>query len=163
MNRPLARACRQAALLLFLAALPAVFSGAVQLKWRSGASAPTGDSAAPAAGHALDWKRDEPLGADEVRAATARSWGKNAVFVDARLRDRFEAGHIEGAFLLNHEEWDALVPKFLDAWDPDKKVVVYCDGGGCDAARSIAKRMREKLQIPNIYILKGGWPEWQSQ
>lgn len=163
MNRTLARACRQTAILLFLAFLPAVISGAAQLKWQSSPAPHPREETASAAPPALDWKRDEPLAPDEVRAATARSWGKDAIFVDARLRDRFDAGHIEGALLLNHEEWDALVPKFLDVWDPDKKVVVYCDGGGCDAARSVAERMRDKLQIPNVYILKGGWPEWQSR
>ncbi len=83
--------------------------------------------------------------------------------MDARTGQRYAQGHIAGALLLNNESWDDLVPKFLDAWDPDKKVVVYCDGGGCDAAEEIAGRMRRELQLHDVYVLKGGWPAWQSR
>jgi rhodanese-related sulfurtransferase len=157
-----ARAFRQAAILFCLALPPALVSGAIQLRWQHPRSAPASENAGAPASGALEWKREDPLAPDEVRTATARSWGKDVIYVDARSKERFDAGHIDGAVLLNHESWEALVPKFLDAWDPDKKVVVYCDGEGCDAARSVAERMRRDLQVPNIYVLKGGWPEWQS-
>ncbi len=132
---------RQAAILLGIAALPALVSGAIQLTWR----------------------HQEPLAADEVLPKTAESWGDTALFVDARPRARFNEKHIPGALLLNLDEWDGLVGKFLDAWDPDKKIVVYCDGGGCDAARDVASRMGKDLQLKNVYVLKGGWPAWESR
>jgi len=132
---------RQALALLAIALAPAIVSGAIQLKWH----------------------HEEPLAKDEVLPATAASWGKDAIFVDARPRKRFEAGHKDGALLLNNEEWDALSSKFLDAWDPDKKTVVYCDGGTCDASREVAERLRREFQIQNVYVLKGGWPAWQAR
>jgi rhodanese-related sulfurtransferase len=162
MKQFLARAYRQAAILFFLALLPAVVSGTVQLKWQPAPPKAPGEPPANSGSGSIDWKKDEPLAPDEVRVSTARSWGKDVIYVDARLRPRYEAGHIDGAILLNHEEWDAQINKFLDAWDPDRKVVVYCDGETCDAARSIADRMKRDLQVQNIYVLKGGWPEWQS-
>jgi rhodanese-related sulfurtransferase len=137
----LARAVRQAAFLLCLALFPALVSGAIQLRWH----------------------HEEPLAPGEVLPATAEKWGAEALFVDARSQKRFDAGHIQGAVLLNDEEWETLLPKFLDAWDPDKKTVVYCDGGGCDAAQSVAERMRRELQLQNVYVLKGGWPAWQNR
>ncbi len=132
---------RQALLLLGIALLPALVSGAIQLRWH----------------------HEEPLAPDEVRPATARSWGKEALFVDARPKQRFDAGHIKGAILLNNEDWDSLSTKFIDAWDPDQKIVVYCDGGSCEASREVAERLKREFQIKNIYILKGGWPAWQAQ
>lgn len=134
----IARALRQAALLLALALLPALVSGALQLQWNNA----------------------EPLADGEVKAATVREWGSKVQWVDARPRDKFDAGHIEGALLLNEDEWKKLVPAFLDAWDPDRPVVVYCDGGSCEASHAVAKRLREELKIGDVHVLKGGLTAW---
>ncbi|MHA3774350.1 rhodanese-like domain-containing protein [Verrucomicrobiota bacterium sgz303538] len=135
------RALRELLILLAVALIPALVSGAIQLKW----------------------KKDEPLAPGEVRADTARMWGEKVMWVDARPRARYDAGHIGGAVLLNEDEWDALVPHFLDDWEPEKAVVVYCDGGGCEASHSVAERLKRELQIPIVYVLKGGYPAWQSR
>ena len=137
----IARALRQFAALLALAELPALVSGALRRE-----------------GHR------QPLEAGEIRAATARQWGDKVQWVDARSRQRFEQGHIPGAILLNEDEWGRLVAKFLDAWEPDKTIVVYCDGGGCDASKAVAARLRDELKLENgIFVLKGGWTAWQHE
>lgn len=137
----IARAFRQLLILLALALIPALVSGGIQLQW----------------------KRDEPLAPGEVRADTARMWGANVLWVDARNRARYEAGHIENAVLLNMEQWEELVPKFLDEWDPEKAVIVYCDGGGCEASHEVAERLKQDFQIPIVYVLKGGYPAWLAR
>src|SRR4051794_10750419 len=105
----------QMLILAAIAAGPALISGLVQVK-----------------------KKEEPLAQDEVRPATARTWGDKVLYVDARPRQRYDAGHIRGAILLNEEQWDSLFPLFSDAFDPDKTIVVYCDGGGCEASHEVA-------------------------
>ncbi len=137
----IARALRQAGLLLVLALLPAIVSGALQLRWK--------DSA--------------PLAPGEVRASTVRDWGDKVQWVDARSRDKYEADHIEGAILLNEEEWSKLVPAFLEAWDPDRPVVVYCDGGSCELSQAVARRLREELKIGDVHVLKGGISAWSKK
>ena len=137
----IARALRQAGLLLVLALLPAIVSGALQLRWK--------DSA--------------PLAPGEVRASTVREWGDKVQWVDARSRDKYEADHIEGAILLNEEEWSKLVPAFLEAWDPDRPVVVYCDGGSCELSQAVARRLREELKIGDVHVLKGGISAWSKK
>ncbi len=133
------RALRQLATLLALALVPALVSGALQLQWR----------------------KPEPLGDGEVRIETARMWDDKVLWVDARPRAKFDHEHIPGAALLNEDEWVRLVGPFLDVWDPDKTIVVYCDSGSCDASRAVAKRIKDELQIDNtIWILKGGWDAW---
>src|SRR5689334_12730990 len=106
------RVFREVGLLALLALLPALVSGAVQLKWRK--------VAAPKEG--------------EVSVALAKQWGAKVLWVDARTRAKFERKSIPDAVLLNAEEWEALVAKFLDEWDPEKAIVVYDDGPGEHAA-----------------------------
>lgn len=137
----IARAVRQLALVLALALVPAVVSGAWQLAWQ----------------------KEEPLAAGEVRLATAREWGERVQWVDARSRAKFERTRIPGALLLNEDEWDKLVGPFLDAWDPDKTLVVYCDGGSCEASHHVAARIRNDLMISGVLVLKGGFAEWQGK
>ena len=137
----IARAVRQLALVLALALVPALVSGAWQLRWRA----------------------EQPLAPGEVRVATARMWGDNVQWVDARPRARYERTHIPGALLLNEEEWDKLVGPFLDAWDADKTLIVYCEGGSCDASQAVAGRIRTELKIGGVYVLKGGWAAWERK
>ena len=137
----IARAVRQLALVLALALFPALVSGAWQLRWRT----------------------EEPLAPGEVRVATAQMWGDNVQWVDARPRSRYERTHIPGALLLNEDEWDKLVGPFLDAWDADKTLIVYCEGGSCDASLAVAERIRTELKIGGVYVLKGGWTAWERK
>ena len=135
----IARALRQLALLLALALLPAIVSGAFQLKWQPVTA----------------------LGENEVTLETAQSWGDKIVWVDARPRAKFEREHIPGAVLLNEDEWVRLVGSFLDEWEPGKNIVVYCDGGSCDASHAVAKRIKDELQVESpIWVLHDGWDAW---
>lgn len=135
----IALACRQLFALLGLALVPAIGAGVIQLKT-----------------HVPD---PVPM----VEAATVRSWGEKVLWVDARPRQEFEKGHIEGAVLLNEDEWGGLVAHFLNEWDPDKPIVVYCDGAGCQASKSVASRLLTELQLENVHVLKGGWKTWRAE
>ncbi len=140
LRRLISQAFRQLAVLLALALAPALVSGALQLKWR------------------------EPSpSADEVVPSMVESWGDKVLWVDARTRAKFERGHIAGAVLLNEDEWDGLMPAFFDAWMPDKIIVVYCDGGGCDASHDVARRLHDHFKLANFHVLKGGWSAWPQK
>jgi len=65
--------------------------------------------------------------------------------------------------LLNEDEWNALIPDFLNQWEPDKRIVVYCGGGGCQASKAVAARLRTELQLENVHVLKGGLKAWRSE
>ena len=142
----IARAVRQAVLLVVLAFLPAIgeavyFRGKVS--WQSRLTA------------------DQTVDVD-----LARSWGRNAIWVDARPDNEFAQGHVPGAIPLNEDRWDELLPAFLGQFsaDPDsshKKIVVYCSSKNCNLAEEVARRLREAL--PNdVRVLQGGWEEWQK-
>jgi rhodanese-related sulfurtransferase len=104
----------------------------------------------------------ETLAPGEERLPTVLSWGESVLWVDARSAGEFEAEHVPGAISLNLENWDELLPKFLDQWSPEKKVVVYCSAATCELSREVAERLR-KSDISPVFVLKGGWEAWKSR
>ena len=99
---------------------------------------------------------------DFVDVAAARSWGDNALWIDARPADEFDRDHVPGAISLNEDHWSEGLSQFLGSqWSPEKKIVVYCSAASCNLAEDVARRLREEAKLPNeIRILKGGWEAW---
>jgi len=134
------RAVRQALLLIALACLPAI-GQAIYFRDKVSWQSPIPPS--------------ELVGVDQARA-----WGDSAIWVDARPDEEFARDHVPGAFSLNEDRWNELLPQFLPNWSPEKKVVVYCSAESCNAARDVAKRLRDEAQLKNVFVLQGGWEEW---
>jgi rhodanese-related sulfurtransferase len=134
------RAVREGLLLITLACLPAISEGIYfrdKISWQS------------------------PIPASElVTVDQARALGDGAIWVDARPDEEFARDHIPGAFSLNEDRWNELLPQFLPNWSPGKKVVVYCSAESCNAAREVAKRLRDEAQLTDVFVLQGGWEEW---
>ena len=102
-----------------------------------------------------------PIPASEMVTVTqARAWGGNAIWVDARPDVEFERDHVPGAVQLNEDRWNELLPQFLAAWSPEKRVVIYCSSQSCNASREVARRLRDEAQLKNVFVLQGGWEEW---
>jgi len=102
-----------------------------------------------------------PIPASEMVTLTqARAWAKNTIWVAARPDAEFEREHIPGAVLLNEDRWNELLPQFLTMWSPEKRVVVYCSSQSCNASREVARRLRDEVQLKNVFVLQGGWEEW---
>ena len=119
----------------------------------------------PAAGEAIyfrdkiSWRSSIPP-SELVNVDQARAWGENAIWVDARTEEEFARDHVPGALSLNEDRWNELLPEFLATWSPGKKVVVYCSAESCDLAREVAERLRKEAQIPDVFVLEGGWEAW---
>jgi rhodanese-related sulfurtransferase len=113
----------------------------------------------------ISWQ--SPIPASElVTVEQARAWGDSAIWVDARPDDEFAREHIPDAVSLNEDRWNDLLPQFLPSWSPEKKVVVYCSAQSCNAAREVAKKLRDEVQLKDsegrncVFVLHGGWEEW---
>ena len=134
------RAVREGLLLIAFAFLPAIGEGIYfrdKISWQS------------------------PIPASElVTVDQVRAWGDGAIWVDARPDEEFARDHVPGAFSLNEDRWNELLPQFLPNWSPGKKVVVYCSAESCNAAREVAKRLRDEAQVTDVFVLQGGWEEW---
>ena len=96
---------------------------------------------------------------DEVTLAAASAW-QNVLWVDARPDADFARAHIPGAVSLNEDRWDELLPGLLDHWDTTRKIVVYCSSLSCQTSHDVARRLREEVNLPNVFVLQGGWEAW---
>ena len=107
----------------------------------------------------ISWQSPIPR-SELVSVDQARAWGENVTWVDARPDQDFARDHVRGALSLNEDRWNELLPQFLAGWSPGKKVVVYCSAESCDLAREVAERLRKEAQIPDVFVLEGGWEAW---
>jgi rhodanese-related sulfurtransferase len=104
--------------------------------------------------------RAEVLGLDITIPQAFALFGKSAPFVDARHREEFEAGHVQGAYLMPVEEFaSGKRPAALDFLDPKQPVVVYCGGGMCDASKNVVIRL-QMLGFEQCHIMTDGYPKW---
>jgi len=119
----------------------------------------------PAAGEAIYFRdqiswRSAIAPSEMVTVEEAHAWGNSAIWVDARPDDEFASDHVPGAISLNEDRWNELLPQFLVVWSPGKKIVVYCSSLSCNASREVARRLRKEAQLPDVFVLKGGWEAW---
>lgn len=95
----------------------------------------------------------------ELTVAQAQALGVSALWIDARSRAAYDAGHVEGALLLNEDAWVELLVPVIERWQPGTPVVVYCDSRGCQASRKVAERLRSEAGIDTAKVLRGEWTE----
>lgn len=101
------------------------------------------------------------LAEGEVDKATVIHWPNPPLWVDARSEEEFQAGHISHAVLLNEDNWDQLILRFLEKLPPSNvNIVVYCSSRQCNASKAVAERLRQELGLESVYVLKGGWEAW---
>jgi rhodanese-related sulfurtransferase len=135
-------AWRQAGLILCVSAVPGAFSAAFHPR-RPG------------------WTQ-EALKAGEVRLADVEGWRAAVLWVDARDKGDFDAGHAPAALHLDLLTWPSTFPLFLDRWQPGERVVVYCGASSCHLAEEVAEKLRAN-GIDSVYVLKGGWEAWKAR
>jgi rhodanese-related sulfurtransferase len=123
----------------------------------------------PAIGQALFyrnstvWHEQPPTDSALVSLGEAESWGDKVLWLDARPDEQFARGHIPGALQLNEDQWDPLLREMLTAWSPERKLVVYCSRQSCNLSHEVAERLRKEAGLTNVFVLKGGWEEWEQQ
>lgn len=100
----------------------------------------------------LDAPRD-----DEITVSQAQALGAAALWIDARSRADFEAGHVAGALLLNEDAWSELLIPVIERWQPGMPVIVYCASHGCQSSRQIAARLRAEAGVDTAKVLRGEW------
>ncbi len=83
----------------------------------------------------------------------------DVVWVDARARKDYDAGHLEGAILLNNdpkEDFEAMFLENFAVFAQAGKIVVYCGKSGCKASEEVAMLLSDKDMMIDIKILYGG-------
>lgn len=96
----------------------------------------------------------------EVLLSTARSWGRDVLWVDARPPEEYLLDRIPGALPLNLDQWKVLLPDVVAAAGT-KHVVVYCNEN-CEAAEVVVRQLKEQTPLKNVYVLHGGFQAWTA-
>ena len=102
-------------------------------------------------------------GKDEVVLDAALASDKKILWIDARREADYAQSHIPGALPLNEDNWDERLPAVLSAWQPGRRVVVYCGSRQCQASREVAGRLRDETGLADVLVLRGGWVSWQTR
>ena len=93
---------------------------------------------------------------------TAKQWHeKGVLFVDARQKRDFEAGHVKGAINIPVDANDTLRRNAVRDVSPGDPMVVYCQSVNCSFADIVAGKLRLDGFF-NAAILPGGWMEWTT-
>ena len=87
---------------------------------------------------------------------------EEALFIDSRPKEAFQAGHIMGAVNIPFEEYKKENALDLIFLPPEGTVVVYCDGSECNSSLELAKVLHRKGLL-DIRIFFGGWVEWTRE
>lgn len=77
---------------------------------------------------------------------------KNAILIDVRTPEEFEAGYIDNAINVNW--FDPNFATKMQAYDKDDTIYMYCKKGGRSAE---AAALLESLGYKNIIDLEGGY------
>jgi rhodanese-related sulfurtransferase len=84
------------------------------------------------------------------------------VLVDARREETWAEGHIGNAVNIFPYDPNEVVFEKCFNLPPDKKIVVYCEGGDCDSSHLLVEILLNQVLLENVYIYTGGWEDWIS-
>lgn len=85
-----------------------------------------------------------------------------ADFIDARIAEEYEAGHILGAMHITPDMIRSGVPAAVDFLSADRPIVVYCGGGDCHDSHLVAERLQSLFGFTRTHVFTGGYPEWTA-
>ena len=101
---------------------------------------------------------DAIVSLDEARALFLTH---GAVFVDARPRELYLSGHIQGALNLPPADIEGAFPQVMQDVTPDSLIIAYCDGESCTLSKELAFELAAR-GYSHVRVLVNGWSIWQD-
>lgn len=84
------------------------------------------------------------------------------LIIDARSSVMFSENHIGNAInIFPYDDEQVYIPKILNL-PQDRTIIVYCDGGQCDASHKLAEAILN-FGYNKVFIYSGGWEEWSQK
>jgi len=83
------------------------------------------------------------------------------VFIDARSRTEYDAGHIKGAKSLPYKEADWKFIEAMAGVSEESAVITYCDGETCELSMELAVFLGN-AGYKNVKVLSNGWSAWKQ-
>ena len=93
--------------------------------------------------------------------ALERFKSSEAIFIDCRLKEDYDLGHIKGAVNLPWEQFDEYFPQLKSILSESKEIIAYCDGNECELSLLLAREL-VGLGYENVNVFFGGWLEWKK-
>jgi rhodanese-related sulfurtransferase len=95
----------------------------------------------------------------DIHAALNLLGKPGIVFVDARKREAFQEGHIEGARHIPYSFVEPLSKETLDTLRDYKSVIVYCNREDSEASKLMAGEL-DQAAIKGVAYLEKGFAGW---
>jgi rhodanese-related sulfurtransferase len=94
-----------------------------------------------------------------VEEALSRYGRKQILFVDARSREAFEKGHIEGAINLPYSFLDPVPAEALLGLTKSGEIIVYCNSKDAEKSKLMAGELSD-AGLRGVSYLEGGFLGW---
>jgi rhodanese-related sulfurtransferase len=90
----------------------------------------------------------------------------SVILIDVRNIPHYEEGHIPGAY--NYDFYyhrDDQVGQIVPTCQNAQQIIVYCNGGKCDASEEASLFLRDSINIPGqkLYVYTGGFADWEAR
>ena len=86
------------------------------------------------------------------------------VFIDARDDDKYQAGHIPGAWQFDYYRPERYLAAVFPLVQLAHEVVVYCEGGDCEDSQLAALFLRDNgIPGDKLRVYVGGFKEWEER
>jgi len=82
------------------------------------------------------------------------------LFIDSRLKEDFELGHIPNSLNFPYEEFEEYFPVLKEKLLSYKELVIYCDGSECETSLLLARILQDE-GYQDIKVFFGGFVEWE--
>lgn len=91
---------------------------------------------------------------------------RNALFVDARVKEEYDSVHVKGAINIPYEEFKNKSVRdrieVMKKYNKDGLIVVYCRGDKCEVSIDLAYEIA-RLGFNSVNIYRGGIKEWKEK
>ncbi len=84
-----------------------------------------------------------------------------ALFLDARTKAEYDAGHIKGAKSLPYKEADWKFVEAMAGVPEESAIITYCDGETCELSMELAVFLRN-AGYKNVKVLSNGLTVWKK-
>lgn len=86
---------------------------------------------------------------------------RQAIFLDARPRSEYDAGHVQNAVSLPWDSFDEQFESVMIDIDEQMTLITYCDGQTCNLSHELAMALID-MGFPNVRVLVNGWTLWKE-
>ncbi len=86
----------------------------------------------------------------------------NTLFLDARISEQYEEGHIHGSISLPVRQFDELIDTLFEKYPSSTPIITYCTGRECRDSHELAQLLLD-AGYENVKVFSDGYPAWEKK